>query len=398
MLSRIKFSIEPLVNEILDNLPASVWASTTTTFCDPSIGGGQFVREIERRLHEAGHSDKNIRGRVFGFESSALSLGYAINKYGLVGTYEVCDLLEKEFNQMKFDVIVGNPPYQAQKSGDYSLWARFVKKGNELLVNGGYLSLIIPTGWKSPTGDIRQGRISILRDIFAKQDTQYINLDPSLGKRYFTGIGQTFSWFLMKAGAYKTTTIDFGGSTIDLDISDLSMLPKVINEKSLSILKKITTKSSNKWAFKRHCMKESWSDIKFDFSKNHCHAKINGSSNHLDRIAHSSNPCQHQSTRKVVLPYRGSTFTFVVDNGKMGMTDSYFIPLSNTDKINSAKTYFGSSLIKWLGTNKYTQFNEGSLINTVSVMDLSVPITETDIYDYYSLTQEEIDYVEANTK
>ena len=56
MLSRIKFEITPLVNKMLDQLPSEVWTSTTTTFFDPAIAGGQFVREIERRLLEAGHS------------------------------------------------------------------------------------------------------------------------------------------------------------------------------------------------------------------------------------------------------------------------------------------------------------------------------------------------------
>ena len=46
MLSRIKFEIEPLVKEMLDQLPASVWANDTTTFFDPAIGGGQFVRHL----------------------------------------------------------------------------------------------------------------------------------------------------------------------------------------------------------------------------------------------------------------------------------------------------------------------------------------------------------------
>ena len=46
MLSRMKFEIEPLVAEMLDHLPHSVWISDSTTFFDPAIGGGQFVRAI----------------------------------------------------------------------------------------------------------------------------------------------------------------------------------------------------------------------------------------------------------------------------------------------------------------------------------------------------------------
>ena len=87
MLSRMKFEIEELVNEMLDHLPDSVWTSESTTFLDPAIGGGQFVREIERRLKAHGHSDSNIRHRVFGFEESDLHIKFAVNKYRLLGQY-----------------------------------------------------------------------------------------------------------------------------------------------------------------------------------------------------------------------------------------------------------------------------------------------------------------------
>ena len=47
MLGRLKFEIKPLVNEILDNLPHEIWQSSTTTFLDPAMGGGQFLVEIQ---------------------------------------------------------------------------------------------------------------------------------------------------------------------------------------------------------------------------------------------------------------------------------------------------------------------------------------------------------------
>ena len=128
MLSRMKFEIEQLVDEMLDQLPASVWTSESTTFFDPAIGGGQFVRAIEQRLRAQGHSDENIRGRVFGFEESDLHLRFAVNKHKLVGQY-----VKKPYNKffelddtMKFDVVVGNPPYLKGK------WIEFLKQGTEL--------------------------------------------------------------------------------------------------------------------------------------------------------------------------------------------------------------------------------------------------------------------------
>ena len=90
MLERIK-DIKELVNEILDSLPKSVWSSDSTTFFDPAIGGGQFVAEIERRLRSHGHSDKNIRNRVYGFEYSTALVDLAVNMNKLVGKYSVYD-------------------------------------------------------------------------------------------------------------------------------------------------------------------------------------------------------------------------------------------------------------------------------------------------------------------
>lgn len=147
MLSRIKFEIEGLVNEMLDQLPSEVWASSTTTFFDPAIGGGQFVREIERRLRANGHSDANIKERVYGCEASRLNVKFALNKYKLVGNYAVCDFLTQDFNGMKFDVVIGNPPYQdgTKDGGQNKIYNLFCKKSLELIKDNGTLAFVTPT-------------------------------------------------------------------------------------------------------------------------------------------------------------------------------------------------------------------------------------------------------------
>lgn len=126
MIGRLKFDLEKLVNEILDHLPQQVWTSKSTRFLDPAMGGGQFVAEIERRLLSAGHSKKNVASRVFGCETNVLRVNYATNRLGLVGNYRVSDSFDKDWRGMKFDVIVGNPPFQQ------GLWKTFIAQACEL--------------------------------------------------------------------------------------------------------------------------------------------------------------------------------------------------------------------------------------------------------------------------
>lgn len=128
MLGRLKFDITPLVDEILDRLPSDVWSNPTTTFLDPALGGGQFVRAIENRLRIAGHSNENISKRVYGFESNRMRINFAVNKYKLVGNYSNADFLDGEVN-MKFDVVVGNPPYT---QGTKYLYRYFFEKSLEI--------------------------------------------------------------------------------------------------------------------------------------------------------------------------------------------------------------------------------------------------------------------------
>jgi len=143
MLQRRLFSIADVVNNILDALPTEMWTSATTTFLDPAIGGGQFVKEIERRLREAGHSAENIKSRVFGYDSSNLRLRATIGRNRLIGTYEVKDFIESD-TDMRFDVVVGNPPYQDgnKEGGQNKIYNLFCKKALEL---GSVVAMVTPT-------------------------------------------------------------------------------------------------------------------------------------------------------------------------------------------------------------------------------------------------------------
>lgn len=234
MLSRIKFEIDAVVNQILDHLPTDVWTSDRTTFFDPALGGGQFVQAIEQRLRLQGHSDANIRRRVMGFEESELHIRYAVNKQGLVGQYHrkpYDKFLELE-NNMKFDVIVGNPPFQKSdnEAKRWTLWDQFVKKSFELSSN---VAMITPQSITSP------GPFAMIKD-----RAHIINTDVS---RHFN-VGSTFCYFVALAQRTKdTTTLISREGTFERDIRELPFLPFVINETTLSQIDWLTSRQSRTW-------------------------------------------------------------------------------------------------------------------------------------------------------
>lgn len=149
MLSRMKFDINDWVIRTLDQLPTQVWTSDSTTFFDPAIGGGQFVKEIERRLKEVGHSSDNIRKRVFGFENNLLKVKSTVNKHALLGQY-VVKPYDKFFEMerlMQDMIIVGNPPYNngsAARTPIYNLFLKQISKNAPK-----YVTYIIPSNWFS---------------------------------------------------------------------------------------------------------------------------------------------------------------------------------------------------------------------------------------------------------
>lgn len=233
MLARLKFDITNLVNEILNQIPNDVIINGKVL--DPAMGGGQFVKEIERRKRLAGKTDQEISETVFGYEENILRRDYAVNKYDLKGKYIVDNFLERDFKDMKFDVIIGNPPYQKPGGGDRlgsrgssSLWDKFVHKSLNLLNDQGYLSLIHPPAWRKPNE-----RYSLWKELTSNNQMIYLKMRSGKGEQDIFDIGVRFDYYLVqKKEKYKNTKItDHENATYDLNLDDYNWLPNYnINE------------------------------------------------------------------------------------------------------------------------------------------------------------------------
>lgn len=242
MLGRLKFNIETLVEEILDQLPKSVWSSKTTTFLDPAIGGGQFVSAIERRLRLADHSDENIASRVFGFEDNQMRINFAVNKHKLKGTYTAKKFIEEK-NDMKFDVIVGNPPYQdgTKEGGQNKIYNQFAKKSLELLSDNGVLAFITPTSVCKKSKRFSIANIDGLKQV------------DFTANNYFDVGAKICSWIVEKTYVGKVKVkFDNGEELVDqhVPIVDYSVVTKEFSELYQSI--RNITKDMNFRMFKHN--------------------------------------------------------------------------------------------------------------------------------------------------
>lgn len=390
MLGRLKFDITDLVQEILDQFPEEVWTSSTTTFLDPSIAGGQFVHAIENRLRSAGHSIKNIESRVYGYESNSMRINYAVNKYNLAGTYTAKEFIEEDID-MKFDVIVGNPPFKNgnETGGKSSLWRKIVSRSWENLKDNGTIAMVAPQFPNSA---------SDLGDIFTKYQTNIVWTDIA---HHFPGIGSSFfAWSVTKAP--KTKLTHFINAGINIDITD-KPLPKDL--RSISIFDKVMNEPFFECKSSPEYLHTSVADGKDDdklYSKKtqkHIYAIRRTSGNNYIMWG-SVIPTDYNSP-KVVMTFSGNPhYKFHDSNDPIGTIkfQSGHILVKDLTEGNNLIKLYKSKLYKYIQDQMASGGMRGKSFYEMPIMDLKKSWSDNDLYVYFNLTQQEIDYIESAVK
>lgn len=157
------FTPAELIDEMLEKLPSSVWKNPNYKWLDPANGIGNFPMKVFERLNEElssvyGYKDEAkrkqhiIKNMLYMVELNPKNVAVSRKIFGKDANIYCGSFLEDgwkdEFKIDKFDVIIGNPPYNEGKtgrSGLKNLDEIFTIKSLEHLKDNKYLLFIIKT-------------------------------------------------------------------------------------------------------------------------------------------------------------------------------------------------------------------------------------------------------------
>ena len=306
---------------------------------------------------------------------------------------------------MKFDVVIGNPPYQNPgKSKGEKLWYRFIFKTIKLVNDNGYLSLVTPNSWMSGGVNLSSGKRGVLKDIFKKY--QLVNATVSgITEKYFKGIGIEIShWTIKKTPIYTTTQINTASDNFVVDFNNIEFLSPNPNVISNSIVKKVFFSNNPKITaiyfqktVKRGTKKESKTKTSKFLYEHWLHGdKLNST---LETIFLEEKNSKDLEFKKIIIPMGSRYWQPYYDSNKIGVASQGFaIPLKKQDTYKGFLTVYHSKLFKYLNFNLQIQkngFMKTSLVRSLPDLDLSKKWTDESLYKFFDLTDPEIAFIDT---
>ena len=263
------FVITPslLAEEMVSKIPTEFWKKIHLTL-DPCCGYGIFpllVFELFNKHLTIHNKEKKVRTIIekciffsdispYNVKITKQLLQFHCDKVvgkkveGLKFNCWVGDTLKMNYKR-KFDLVVGNPPYQQEqknsgkKGGGDLLWNKFVTLSIELLKPNGFLVFVHPSGWRKPESE--KSKYTGLFDLMTKKNQMvYLSIHNTEDGMKTFKCGTRYDWYLIeKKPKYKDTEIqDEKGKMWILNLEKWKFLPN----SDFNVIKKILTKGKEK--------------------------------------------------------------------------------------------------------------------------------------------------------
>lgn len=410
-----------LVDEVLDSFPKKLWKKGGA-FLDPCCGRGTFILKVIDRLLPY-HSPEKILGMIYAIDIDShcvyTTKEVVAKRLNVSQDLLVNNIFKQDFlswnghmitNKTKepvkqFDVILGNPPYQNPgKSRGQKLWYKFIFKCHELVKDGGYLAMVTPSSWIR--GGVNHGKEGVLKDIFGKEQLHKAAFND-ITKKYFGKVGIDISWWMLeKTPVYKETEMILKDTTIKMDLKDVEVLSPVADSSAIGILTKFIDPN---------LVKEEI--IYFNY-KNQDRGAESPVATKTHKVKHWVHGCSQKGN--ATFTYLKSRFNNKLDFKKIMfligsrywqpyvdlenngvIAQGFAIKIKDTWTEENILSVYESKLWKLIFFKfqlEQNGFMKNAIVKKTPAMDMSKKWTDAEIYKFFNLTQDEIDYIDANVK
>ena len=257
-------------------------------------------------------------------------------------------------NNMKFDVVLGNSPFQ-QKVGPKKtepLWNKFVKKSFDICNEGGYVSLIHPNGWRNIDGDFKN-----IQQLLKSKNICQLSLNSVEEGQKIFGVTTPFDWYVIKnIENNQDTIIKFQDDTIQVvNVKNLEIIPNNLFNEVMNLIAKDGEETVNVLY-----SRSSYGSDKKNMLKNRTEEHIypcvysvlkDGTINYMYS---STNQNGHFGIPKVVLG-NGANPTSTIDmNGDYGLTQFAFGIVDDINNLSTIQRAIKSE--KFQKLNKATKY------------------------------------------
>jgi tRNA1(Val) A37 N6-methylase TrmN6 len=399
----VVFTNNTLINKLLDTIPKEVWKNKRLKWLDPGSGIGNIMIHIFYRLMKSipiksvEKRRKHILENMLYFIEikthyiSIIEDIFCHNDYNLNihnGSYVLMntdnDNNNLYENDILFDIIVTNPPYQKpSKDGGISakpLYHLFIQKSLELLKEGGYLVAIHPFTWRRKSREIK------LIDELMKYQISYLYTNNNFQEFDKSAIHINY-YILEKVPIYKKTICDnyFNNKYYRSELllkNDCEYLPILLTEETLNIINKLKNINDDKF------------NIKLESKLSSTHSKANTSSTkndiymyknfHTYSLKKQENIYKYTKEKhpshdklKIIMNFKGgyNIFKPFIDYGTMGITDNaLYMEVKDKEQGLKILKIFQSKLFIFIlmitsynyAPNKKIEFH---ILNTLSISD-----------------------------
>ena len=476
------FTPPEVANAMLDMLPQELFSDPNTKFLDPACKSGVFLREIAKRLSKGleqiypdvqERTNHIFKHQLYGIAITELTSylsrrsvycsKYANGKYSVVdfdtidgnirfknikhrwqnGKCVFCGASQKEYDRaddlethayemihttkpeeifkMKFDVIIGNPPYQLSTTENSQqakpLYHLFVNQAMKL--NPRFLSMIIPARWFSGGIGLDNFRNTMLTSNRISRLVDYPNSKDCFSGVSISGGVCYFLWERDREGPCVVTNIIGEKETTNMRSlkefttfvrynSAINIIHKVKNEsfESVSSITSSVSPFGISTKIRGNNMKSKACEIPLHSSHGVSFISSNEIAKGKEWIGQYKVLVSQTGAEHAGEPDRDGKFKVLTSSLKsIGRDDvcthSYILigPFENEEEANNCADYLKTKFARFLMLQAVSSIHiSKQTFMFLPMQDFSSSWTDEELYRKYGLTDDEIEFIESMIK